>query len=320
MQISVCITVLNEQGSVGELLDSLLAQSKKPDEIVIVDGGSTDKTVQIIRHYQKKDRRIKLLVEPGSTAHGRNTGIEIAKYPIIASTDAGCIAKQDWLAKITEPFKFKNVGLVAGFYEMTAGNPVQEAMNVFHGITPKMYDPVTFLPSARSVAFRRSVWERVGGYSEKFEKAGEDTDFFYKCVKHGVKIVRVKEARVVWKESATFTLSDSYKKFFQYAKGDAKSGIWWHPEKQFASHNIKVSLIFLRYLLGSVLFIYSLNSPTTFYILLSAVSLYILFSFRKVYIQTGNFKAGLWGIVIQFVSDFAVMRGFLTGLMSKPNF
>src|SRR3990172_3067125 len=214
MKVSVCITVLNEEGSVGELLDSLLTQSKKPDEIFIVDGGSTDRTIEIIRHYQKKDKRIRLLEESGSTAHGRNTAIEMAKYPIIASTDAGCVAKPDWLEKITEPFKYKNVGLVAGFYDMEAVNPMQEAMNVFHGITPAMYDPVKFLPSARSVAFRKSVWTDVGGYSEKFEKAGEDTDFFYKIVKTGVKIVRVEEAKVVWRESGTFTLSKSIKKFY----------------------------------------------------------------------------------------------------------
>src|SRR3990170_376476 len=288
MKISVCITVLNEEGSVGELLDSLLAQTTKPDEIVIVDGGSTDKTVEIIRHFQKKDNRVKLLVEKGSTANGRNMATELAKYPIIASTDAGCVAKRDWLEKLTEPFKFENVGLVAGFYEMQAKNHMQEAMNVFHGITPQMYDPTTFLPSARSVAFRKSVWERVGGYSEKFEKAGEDTDFFYKIVKQGVKIVRVKEARVVWSESGTFTLSDSMKKFYQYAKGDAKSGIWWHPAKQLASHNIKISLIFLRYAFGLILILLSITNPLILLVLLVLLILYIFWSFRKVYLQTNN--------------------------------
>lgn len=330
MKVSVCITVLNEEGSVGELIDSLLTQTKKPDEIFIVDAGSTDKTLEIIRHFQKKDKRIKLLVEKGSTAHGRNMAIELAKYPIIASTDAGCVAKRDWLQKLIEPFKYKNVGLVAGFYEMQAKNPMQEAMNVFHGIAPQMYDPTTFLPSARSVAFRKVIWERVGGYSEKFEKAGEDTDFFYKIVKQGVKIVRVKEARVVWRESSTFTLSKSMKKFYQYAKGDARSGIWWHPSKQLTSHNIKISLIFLRYLAGFILLtlsfskVDSLSCPPTcasFWrvILLLLLILYIFRSFRKVYLQTNSLKAGAWGIAIQFMSDFAVMGGFTSGMLGKKN-
>jgi hypothetical protein len=136
-------------------------------------------------------------------------------------------------------------------------------------------------------------------------------------VKAGVKIVRVKEGRVVWRETSTFTLTDSYKKFYQYAKGDAKSGIWWHPEKQLASHNIKISLIFLRYLAGIMLMINSFKNPTLFSILFILLVLYIIYSFRKVYIQTEKFEAGLWGIVIQFISDFSVMTGFLSGLLQK---
>ena len=52
MNISICITTFNEEGSVGALLDSLLDQSLKADEIIVVDGGSTDKTLEIINHYQ----------------------------------------------------------------------------------------------------------------------------------------------------------------------------------------------------------------------------------------------------------------------------
>lgn len=137
MKVSICITIYNEESSITALIDSLLSQTKKPDEIIIVDGGSSDKTVEIVRHYQKKDKRIKLVVEPGGIAHGRNTAIELAKYPIIASIDAGCVAKNDWLAKITEPFINKKIGLVAGFYKMAARNSLQQAMSVFHGVPPR---------------------------------------------------------------------------------------------------------------------------------------------------------------------------------------
>ena len=61
MKTSVCLTVFSEEKSVSDLLGSLLIQTKKPDEIVIVDGGSIDKTVDILRHFQKKDSRIRVL-------------------------------------------------------------------------------------------------------------------------------------------------------------------------------------------------------------------------------------------------------------------
>ena len=298
MKVSICITVFNEEKSISALLDSLLKQTKKPDEIVIVDGGSKDKTADIIKHYQKKDKRIKLIIEPGSIAHGRNTAVELAKYPIIAHIDAGCVAKKNWLEKITAPFKYKNVGLVAGFYHMAAKNSLQKAMNVYHGVVPKQFDPMTFLPSARSVAFRKSVWERVGGYSERLERAGE--------------------AIVEWREPATFALKDSVKKFYQYAKGDAQAGIWWHPAKQITSHNIKISLIFIRYLVGFVLFLLALKHPLLWSVIAALIILYALWAFRKIYIATdGDFKAGLWGIVLQFAADFSVMAGFIAGLFKK---
>src|SRR3972149_7809621 len=137
MKASVCITVFNEEGTIGPLLESLLVQSKKPDEVVIVDGGSRDKTVDIIRHFEKKDRRIKVLVQKCSRAQGRNIGVEIAKNDIIAVTDAGCIAQKDWLKKITEPLVNSEIDMVAGFYKMTGETPFQKAVSVFLGVTSR---------------------------------------------------------------------------------------------------------------------------------------------------------------------------------------
>src|SRR3990172_6712568 len=131
MKVSVCITVYNEERSISKLVESLLRQSKKPDEIVIVDGGSGDKTVEIIRHFQKKDKRIKLLIEKCSRSRGRNLAVELSKSEIIAMTDAGCIPNEEWLNKITEPFRNKKVDIVAGFYTMKASDSLQKALSVF---------------------------------------------------------------------------------------------------------------------------------------------------------------------------------------------
>src|SRR3989344_3024414 len=127
MSVSVCITVFNEKKSVSKLLESLLKQTRKPDEIVVVDGGSTDKTVEIIRHYQKKDMRIKLLIERCTRARGRNLAVELAKYEIVAITDADCVAEIDWLNRLIEPFKHEDVDICGGFYEMKAESDFQKA-------------------------------------------------------------------------------------------------------------------------------------------------------------------------------------------------
>src|SRR4030042_6472316 len=196
MKVSVCLTVFNEEESIVNLLRSLSMQAKKPDEGVIVDGGSTDNTISLMSglksEFNNNNIQFRILIDKGANiAKGRNIAIRNAVNRIIAQIDAGCIAKKDWLEKITDPFENKNVGLLAGFYEMKAKNSLQKALNTFHGIHPKKYNPKTFLPSARSVAFRKNVWEDIGGYWENLECAGEDTLFFYQAVKHNVKIVRV---------------------------------------------------------------------------------------------------------------------------------
>jgi len=317
MNVSVCITVLNEEKSIGKLLDSLLCQSKKADEIIIVDGESEDKTIDIIKHYQKKDKRIRYLVEPGTIAHGRNVSIDVAKGDIVALTDAGCIAKPDWLEKLVYPFKHENVGIVAGFYDMPASTPMNQAINVFHGVPQERFNSINFLPSARSVAFRKEVWDRIGGFDEKLERAGEDTKFFYEAVRKSVKIVRVKEARVVWQECADFSLKDSIEKMYYYAKGDSQAKIWWHPSQQLSSHNIIIFSIFFRYFVGIVLLIYSFTNPPFLYLLLSLLIFYLIWSILKWKDVVRNWRGRLWLPIVQITGDLAVMSGFIGGIFQK---
>lgn len=330
MNISICITTFNEEGSIGALLDSLLAQTKKADEIVIVDGGSTDATASVISNFQlpitNKTPKIKFLISKGATrSEGRNLSIEIAKGDIIAITDAGCIAHKDWLENITEPFKEPRVDITAGFYNMvatrvpssayrmTGGHPVSKAMSVFLGVTPRHFD-INFLPSTRSMAFRKSAWEAVGGFPEGRENSAEDTDFNYKAVKLGLKYARVKSAVVEW------GMPENLKEFFQkikdYARWDARYGIWWHPAQGLASHNIKALMVLLRYLVALSLLVLSFKFNTLPYLVI-LFFIYLVWAFRKVFLEFGEWRVALWGPILQITCDFAVMGGFISGILGR---
>ncbi|MBI1864058.1 hypothetical protein HYS03_02515 [Candidatus Woesebacteria bacterium] len=117
----------------------------------------------------------------------------------------------------------------------------------------------------------------------------------------------MKNAIVEW--GMPDTISGFRRKIYNYAKWDAKSGIWWNPVQKFSSHNIKATFIIIRYLIGVVLLFLSFSEPLIRMILSILVILYISWAYRK---------AGIWGPVLQISSDFAVMRGFIEGmLMSK---
>jgi glycosyltransferase involved in cell wall biosynthesis len=302
MNISICITTFNEEKSIGKLIESLLTQTQRFNEIIIVDSKSTDKTTEIIKHFQKKDGRIKLLIEKCSRARGRNLAIEIAKNEIIAMTDAGCVAKPNWLKNLTEPFIINEIGVVAGFYKIAGCHPASKAMGIYLGTQLRDFD-CNFLPSTRSIAFRKSIWELVGGFPESLEGTAEDTVFNYKLIKNSVKICRVKNAIVEW--GTPNTIYEFGFKIYEYAKGDAQSKIWNFPGKNLASHNIHSLFIIIRYLFGLVFLVCCFFYPFLFVYLLICLFAYFIWAYRK---------ASLWGPILQITSDLGVIIGFIHGI------
>ena len=117
-----------------------------------------------------------------------------------------------------------------------------------------------------------------------------ETVFNLNLLKAGAKFVTVKNAIVDW--LMPNSLTEFANKIKTYAKGDAESGIWWHPVKKWKTHNIKVLTIFGRYIL------------------------FLMFPWLLlVYIVYAFIKAGLWGIILQFTSDFACIIGFSHGIL-----
>jgi glycosyltransferase involved in cell wall biosynthesis len=165
--ISLIATVLNEGASIHRLMRSLAAQTRLPDEVVIVDGGSTDDTVAIIQTYADR-LPLRVLVEPGcNISAGRNRAIAAARGDIIAGTDAGVELAPDWLENITRPLlNDPAVQVVGGFFDAQANTPFELAMGATVLPLADEINPATFLPSSRSVAFRKTAWEAVGGYPE----------------------------------------------------------------------------------------------------------------------------------------------------------
>lgn len=316
MKVTVCLTVYNEEKSIEALLKSILGGTKKPDEIVIVDGASTDQTVQIIRHFQKKDRKIRFLSQKCSRAEGRNLSVELAKNEIIAITDADCTVDPKWLETITNPFKHNEVDMVAGFYSMLTNTPFEKALSYFLAVTPKRFDS-DFLPSTRSIAFRKSLWERVGGFPEDTDNSAEDTDFNYEVVKSGAGIARAKEAIVYWKIPTG--VKEAFKKFSDYAKWDAKKLILWHPVQKLKSHNIKAIVKILRYVIFFITLALVIKNQIFLAVFFAELLFYCYWAFRKVFNEFEDMQVALWAVPIQFLTDFGVISGFFWGIIERKN-
>ena len=102
MKISLISTVLNEARSLPTLLDSIAAQTRLPDEVIICDGGSTDNTIDLLRAERRFPLRV--IERPGANiSQGRNLAIAEASGEVIACVDAGVRLDPQWLEKLVEP-------------------------------------------------------------------------------------------------------------------------------------------------------------------------------------------------------------------------
>src|SRR5437879_3924849 len=165
-QVSLIMTVRNEASNLPCLLESIMTQTLCPADIVVVDGGSTDGTQAVARAYVDR-LPLRLLDKPGANiSEGRNAGIRAAMYDIVAATDAGVRLDPGWLEALMKPLQGRDSGVdvASGFFVADPQTPFERAMGATVLPAVEEIDPATFLPSSRSVAFRKPAWAKAGGY------------------------------------------------------------------------------------------------------------------------------------------------------------
>lgn len=219
-KVSVILTVLNEGQALVSLLDSLLSQSREADEIVIVDGGSTDTTHDILQEYANHNKTIMFYTMPGvNIARGRNIAISHATGNIIAVTDGGCLPDKDWLKEIVRPLIESDIyGAVAGTFKVDW----QTRFEYFAGILSlpqHSSDDKTRMFYGRSSAFRKSTWEAAGGYPEWLYTA-EDTLFAHRVLQLNYPVALADKSILAWRPRPT--LRKLAKMFFLYGRGQGR--------------------------------------------------------------------------------------------------
>lgn len=220
-KITLIATCFNERNNVQDWFESVRSQTILPDELVVVDGGSNDGTVEYLKEQVSRlPFPCKIIVEQNvNIARGRNIAIENASNEIIACTDFGCVLDKKWLQNITYPFyDNEEIEVVAGFYTIANGGRLRMRLL---GPSGAAVVPDTFLPSSRSLAFRKTSWKKAGGYPEWLTLTGEDTIFAVNLRIACPKWAFVPCAIAEWK--APSTMSGYWRKVFEWSKGDGES-------------------------------------------------------------------------------------------------
>lgn len=186
MRISVIIPALNEEETIEECLKSVSEQSYRYFDIILIDPGSTDNTVQIAKKYTDKIIRAHTLC-PGPA---RNLGVRNSDSDIVAFTDADTVVPKNWLEIIARDFSDPGVVAVGG---------------IFKPLNPRLLDKIMFKINSDlwyrfsaifgfyqlgtpNCAYRRDVFLKANGFNEGMSML-EDTELSLRIKKYGKVVI-----------------------------------------------------------------------------------------------------------------------------------
>jgi cellulose synthase/poly-beta-1,6-N-acetylglucosamine synthase-like glycosyltransferase len=250
-----------------------------------------------------------VLARPGTNiSQGRNAAIAVASGEIIASTDAGVRLSPNWLEKLVSPFR-EGVHVVSGFFAPDPQSVFETAMSAT--VLPVLADvkPEKFLPSSRSVAFRKAAWEQVGGYPEWLDYC-EDLVFDFKLRERGP-FAFAPRALAYFRPRTS--LAAFFQQYYRYARGDGKADLWR------VRHAVRYSTYLIA--LPAIFLLVFWRTPLWWLLLLVGGAIMFQTPYRRLWpmIKSYGFadkvKAILWVPIIRVTGDVAKMIGYPVGVL-----
>jgi len=212
--------VLNEEKNITEVLKSIESQTLLPDQVIIIDAQSDDRTVKKINEYKKSSKlNIEVITSKiRNIGHQRNIGIKHSRNNIIVNVDAGTFLDKNYGLNIVGPF--------------VDNDDLDMSIGIHH---PKIIHPwsIHFSSEARfyrldasgaCIAYKRDIAIKAGGYPEYITYAGEDTLFCYRYKKLSKRWIFSKKAIIFWEHPNTF--KDAQSKVMNYMMANFEIGLW----------------------------------------------------------------------------------------------
>lgn len=311
--VSVITTVLNEVDSIDLLLRSLSQQNLPPAEVIVVDGGSIDGTWERLESAKQaypsliaiRDESCRLQNSPGPISRGRNIAIAAASSPIIACVDAGCTYQPSWLENLTSAIRSGQAQYAVGGSCIDPESPTvwDLAAAPFLGVKLSP-DAKTKSCTARSMAFRKELWQQVGGFPED-RFFGEDTMFDMKS-RALTPPSFADRAKAFYRPQLTF--NSAVQQLANYSISDGISGV--RPARLMRN----VARCLLEFLAVVLLF----RTPIPLLCVL-ALELYFAFHFELGTLRGRSFRAIAARLVFSLAVPWVVALNQIKGAITKAS-
>lgn len=247
-RISIVIPVLNGSKHIDNLIKSLINLDfpENKYEILIVDNGSRDRTLEIIRHHQLTSSQIKLFFEKIESSYAaRNTGVRNATGEIIAFTDVDCVVDKNWLINIAKSFSENSISCVAGKIISGKGQSIVERYSAKIDIlSQKNTLNSEFLPypQTANAAYKKDIFNKIGCFDEKLTSGG-DADFAWRMqLETDSRILYVPNAIVIHEHRTN--IKGLFKQNFRYGYGSV--GLYKKYKKYMDLKNKKKSINYIN--------------------------------------------------------------------------
>jgi glycosyltransferase involved in cell wall biosynthesis len=224
LRFTLIIPLQDEERSVGALLESILQQSRPPDELVLVDAGSLDRTGEMIRELQAPFP-VKVVraprVYPGLA---RNLGVTQSSHEWLAFTDGGITLASNWLEELTRAAAAGvDVQAVFGRYDPVCDTFFKECSAIAY-VPPIDVHGIRGV-SVVSFAIRKAIFNALDGFPPF--RASEDLIFLEKVLERG-NVSYAPQALARWEMPAT--VRRTFDRFAEYSFHNlaAKRAAYWH--------------------------------------------------------------------------------------------
>ena len=203
--VSVIVAARNEEEHIEGLLDCLIRQDYPDYEIIIVNDRSSDRTSTIVEQFQQQHPNVRRIdisspsQDMPSKKHALAQGIAGSKGEILMFTDADCLPPSSWVSSLVQGFE-KNAGLVAGYSPYSLKRQFIDPKRSL--LTSLLHDFIQYeefksatwsagsiglnrgwLCTGRSLAYRRTVYDEVGGFENIKHSVSGDDDLFLQMVR-----------------------------------------------------------------------------------------------------------------------------------------
>ena len=176
--ISLYIAAYNAEKTIEKSIKSILQQTLKPKEIIVINDCSTDKTLSLL----KKFNQIKIINNKKNygLAKSRNIALKYSKYDLLASIDSDVICKKNWLEKLFNTMIKKKVDLIGGkLIEKYVKEPANHWRSYYlkQNWGDKQINNPQFVFGANFLLNKKKIKNLNIKYNETFRTNGEDVNF-----------------------------------------------------------------------------------------------------------------------------------------------